>query len=853
MGKHGVDPEKNPLGFLDRLLDKERNSLNFGDVRFWKHIEYIDTMEIYNSNSIEYKSMKLMFCECIFYIIFLSFLTAYVVELRSRDIYDLQKQQFEYWSECKNRPLSVESVYVTEGCSAFDVKNVKDISPWIRDYFIPKAFTGNELIPKLVESSSIFRLHQGTNAWEPRYIGDAETTVLVGAIRLRQLRTQRIKADDCGFLESLRDTVQDACYPAFSPSVESKKPWAPTWTPSHLLHHYNYSAANETFQTTMAGMHGTYPGSGFFFDIPYNKSGAITRLMELEAWSWIDHRTRAVILEWTTLNINVNIMVHNRLLFEIPATGGVSARMDVFPLKVNQLSMAVLATDNEWLFRLMIITSGLHLLLFIYVVWLIYRNGLRYFTYLWNFFDLVILTVFFVMMCIHLAVYLKAGDEPYLAPETFADPEMFCPIGRLVDDLKMGVDALAVLGLVAWFRVLKYFTLVAWFHPFVRVIERTIYQLILFAGLLFLVLFGFALAFHMGYGGQTDLFATIGGSFIACIVAPAGGINFDPILKNGDFLGAVLVFMYVILIVFLLLSTFMAIVVDTYSVTNFQIHETMHLSANTPSATFWWTYFNALRNTKLVGKEKEEEKGSNEEQQILLSSLPEAISSRYLETKARMLGIKAEAEYDMKQEQLRKDREAGRIDDDVLPLMDPQPSAQNAQTRMLAIDDEMPPPPMGSPPRQPRLTRGASLEYEEDLTSTHVDRVQLQRMLNEDEILREICDTDKAIDIVRRFRVDEADIDPYEAVAKLQQEVSKKIEELEKMQKGPTVDELDTLKTVSAELHHALTESQKEWRSELLSVMQMASLLSRSLVELTRKMEIVQKNHNNLTTMIPPR
>jgi hypothetical protein len=425
---------------------------------------------------------------------------------------------------------------------------------------------------------------------------------------------------------------------------------------------------------------------------------------------------------------------------------------------------------------------------------------------------------------------------------------MFPPVGKLIEDMKWQIDTLAVLGIIAWFRVLKYFTLIPIFHPFVRIVERTIYQLILFAGLLFLVLFGFAVAFHMGYGGQTDLFATIGGSFIACIVAPAGGISFDPILKDGDLLGAILVFMYVILIVFLLLSTFMAIVVDTYSVTNFQIHEIMHLSSSSPSTIFWWTYWNALRSTKLVGKEKEEEKGTPEEQQILLSSLPEAVSSRYLETKQRMKALQLDAEDEIRWAQIEKDRAAGKIDDDVFPPLLGAPPNQGTQgPRMLALDDEMPPPPPGDPPRTKHQ------EFEQDLTSTMVDRVQLQRMLDEDEILREICDTDKAIDIVRRFRVDEADVDPYEAVAKLQQEVSKKIEELENMQTGPTIDELDTLKTVSAELHHALTESQKEWRSELLSVMQMASLLSRSLVELTRKMELVQKNHNTLTTMIPSR
>jgi hypothetical protein len=807
-------------------------------------------MEIYNTKTLEYKSLKLMFCECFFYLAFLGIITGYIVELRSRDVFDLQKQQFEYWTECKNRPVKKSSVYVTEGCSAFDVRNVKEISPWIREYFIPKAFTGQKLYPKLVDSSSIFRLHQDTTAWQPRYIGDAHTTVLVGAIRVRQLRTQRIKAKDCGFIEALQDTVQDACYPPFTTGDQSKVTWAPTWTPPHLRHHYVFYRANETMQTTTVGLHGTYPGDGFYFDLPYNETGAVTRLLELEAWSWIDHRTRAVILEWSALNINTNIMVHNKLLFEVPATGGVSARMDAFPFRVIQLSLALLASDDAHLFRLMICISAFHLLLFIYVVWLLWRNGRRFFTYFWGLFDLAILLFFFIMMMIHLSVYMTAAEEPYLAPETFADPEMFCPIGYLVQDMKLGVDTLACLGILVWFRVLKYFTLIPIFHPFVRIVERTIYQLILFAGLLGLVLFGFAVAFHMAYGGQTDLFATLRGSFIACIVAPAGGVNFDPVLKDGEFLGSLLVFMYVILIVFLLLSTFMAIVVDTYSVTTFQLHETMHLASNSPTSVFWWTYFNALRNTKLVGKESEEDKGKREEQDILLSSLPEAVSSRFLETKNRMVNLKTEAQDEIKWAQALKDLANGKIDEDVMPLTGPT-ATNGPGPRMLAIDDEMPPPPPGAPPR-PAPPPGAPPQ-EDELTTTHVSRVQLQRMLDEDEVLREICDTSKAIDIIRRFRVDEADIDPYEAVAKLQQEVAKKIAELESMESGPTFDELETLKTVSAELHHALTESQKEWRSELLSVMQMASLLSRSLVELTRKMELIQKNHNTFTSMLPPR
>lgn len=870
MGKAGVDPEKNPLAFLDRLLDEERDTnLHFGDIRFWRHLEYIDTLQVYRTKSIEYKQLKLMFCEAIFYLAFLGVLTMLIISVRSRDVFDLQKQQFEYWAGCDNRPAPTDSVYVTKGCGLFDVKNAADISPWIRQQFVPKAFTERDLYPTIVESPSIFRLHEGTTAWLPRYIGDTHTTVLVGNIRLRQVRVQRMNAEDCPFIEGFKDgtkiksTPEDIaraggrsaifrevdCFPAYSDGIESKRSWAPTWTPAHLRKYYKWYRANQTMQTTMKGYHGVYPGNGFFLDIPYNITGAQTRLKELEAWAWIDHRTRAVILEYSTLNTNVNVMVHNRMLFEMPPTGGVTTRYEVYGFRVLSLSLNLLASDDIGLFQIMIVSSAFHFLLFAFVCFMIYKNGKKWFTYFWGIVDMIILLLFFLLMCVYTAIFTKAAYENNLEPETIADPELFFPLGYLVADLQLSTDILAMLGLAAWFKVLKYFTLISTFHPFVRIVETTIRQLLLFAGLLFVVLFGFAVAFHVGFGGENDIFSTLAGSFVAVIVAPAGGVDFDPVLRDGTALGAVLVFLYVVLIVFLLITTFMAIVVDSYSVITFQVKEIMRLDKNTPSGVFWWTYFNSMRNVKLVGKESEEDKGKPHEQEIGIMCLPEAISSRFLETFKRMKELKLNSEEEIEANRIEKLRAAGKIDDDVLPPPTGHLALQDhgSSKGMMALTDEMPMPPSGAVPM------AAGRFADDGVLDERVKRVQLQRMLDEDEILREICTADRAIDVMRRFQVDMADTDPFEAVADLQNRVTAMIADIEgNPNHNLTFDELETLKVVSAELHGALTESQREWRTELLSVMQMASLLSKALVDLTRKMEQVQLNHNTLTSLIQP-
>merc|ERR1712039_141482 len=137
-------------------------------------------------------------------------------------------------------------------------------------------------------------------------------------------------------------------------------------------------------------------------------------------------------------------------------------------------------------------------------------------------------------------------------------------------------------------------------------------------------------------------------------------------------------------------------------------------------------------------------------------------------------------------------------------------------------------------------------EQEEDPSVIVVSRVQLQRMLEDDPSLIEICGTTRAVDVVRRFRVDQSGVDPYEAVAQLQANVTKKLAEIEAHGATLTFDEMALLRSVSQELHSALTESQKEWRAELLTVMQMANLLSNALIMLTRQIEKVQLNHNHL-------
>lgn len=71
------------------------------------------------------------------------------------------------------------------------------------------------------------------------------------------------------------------------------------------------------------GVFSTYSGAGYVADLGTTRGKANSMLTQLKANDWVDVYTRAVILEYTTYNPNVNLFTYVLYVMEFPATGGV--------------------------------------------------------------------------------------------------------------------------------------------------------------------------------------------------------------------------------------------------------------------------------------------------------------------------------------------------------------------------------------------------------------------------------------------------------------------------------------------------------------------------------------------------
>merc|ERR1711869_126380 len=118
-----------------------------------------------------------------------------------------------------------------------------------------------------------------------------------------------------------------------------------------------------------------------------------------------------------------------------------------------------------------------------------------------------------------------------------------------------------------------------------------------------------------------------------------------------------------------------------------------------------------------------------------------------------------------------------------------------------------------------------------------------QRLMDEDETMCLLLGTRRAIDVIRKFKFGEEGND---AVTNLQEKVFHKLDTLEKAGLDMHHKEVPAVRELSDQMNEAFNEVQNQWRQELTSLLEAASVLSEGLIELTQGMEKVQLYHSEI-------
>lgn len=161
----------------------------------------------------------------------------------------------------------------------------------------------------------------------PGFVGDHYSN-LFGGSRLRQLR---IKENTCKVHKDFKDMIP-GCHDWYSWGKEDKGRYEPSWLPiknesehepSKYYKSWEYQTSDQLDTYPFAGSITAYRGGGYVGDMGKDPKKSEALLSHLYQNKWLDEQTRAVFLEVTVYNAQVNLFAIMNFVVEFLPTNGV--------------------------------------------------------------------------------------------------------------------------------------------------------------------------------------------------------------------------------------------------------------------------------------------------------------------------------------------------------------------------------------------------------------------------------------------------------------------------------------------------------------------------------------------------
>lgn len=372
---------------------------------------------------------------------------------------------------------------------------------------------------------------------------------LLGSPRIRQLR---VRNDSCNVHSDFKKAITQ-CFDNYSPHFEDKSPFGlmngTAWT---------YHTEKDLNGADHWGLLSSYSGAGYYADLGITKEAATQVMADLKENLWIGRATRAVFLDFTVYNANVNLFCVIKLVFEFPATGGM---IPSWSFRTVKLLRYVSVSDYfimacEFFFTLFI------LYYIVEEVLEIKSNRTSYFKSIWNILDILVILI--SLVCIGFSIYRTVMVNKLLAG-LLDKPDEFADFGRLGFYQTQFNNAVALAVFFAWIKVFKYISFNKTMTQLSSTLSRCSKDVAGFSIMFFIVFFAFAQLGYLLFGTQIQGFSSFVNAVFTLLRLILGDFDFEEMEAANRVLGPIYFLSYVFFVFFVLLNMFLAIINDTYA------------------------------------------------------------------------------------------------------------------------------------------------------------------------------------------------------------------------------------------------------------------------------------------------
>lgn len=314
---------------------------------------------------------------------------------------------------------------------------------------------------------------------------------------------------------------------------------------------WRFTSSFEVWGVPVSGYYSTYGGGGYIANLAVNRKFSQLAIDELFVNSWVDRKTRAVLLEFTLYCLNTNTFSYNLFMVEFPETGGAFPFYIVYPMKVYQhLGPAgVYTLTCEVLFVVYLLITTV-----MTIVNILQQRG-EYFKQPWQVFDLVFTVLSYVAIAMYIVRTLMTNRSLSLFQQ---DQKAFINFYHIAVWNASFLALLGCLTFMATLRLLNVFRYSKRVGSFARVFRLAGKDLIWFGFLFTFVFIGFAALGYLLFGASLGSYKSVFSAMSTLFIRLIGTIDFSELITTYPILSKIYFIVFVVYMVYTIFTIFLS-------------------------------------------------------------------------------------------------------------------------------------------------------------------------------------------------------------------------------------------------------------------------------------------------------
>ncbi|XP_017012069.2 polycystin-2 [Drosophila takahashii] len=407
--------------------------------------------------------------------------------------------------------------------------------------------------------------------------------LLLGPPRLRQIR---VRKESC-YVNDAFIRYFNTCYAAYSSGAEDRKP---------MYKGSPYRTMNDLDSTPIWTVLAFYRTGGYTVNLDYDKDKNLKTISELKDIHWLDRGSRLCLVEFNLFNENTDIFQSVKLIAEIPPTGGV-------------IPQAHLQTVKQYSF----FTDHSMTMTVIYIFWYIMivyytideinemrKSGIK--IYILSMINL--LDCFILLGCYLALVYNIWHTFKVMSVTSKARAELaYQSLDVLCFWNIIYVDMMAVLAFLVWIKIFKFISFNKTLVQFTTTLKRCSKDLAGFSLMFGIVFLAYAQLGLLLFGTKHPDFRNFITSILTMIRMILGDFQYNLIEQANRVLGPIYFLTYILLVFFILLNMFLAIIMETYNTVKSEItqgrsHLGSYIYRKLTGILYWITHCGRKRRSQ---------------------------------------------------------------------------------------------------------------------------------------------------------------------------------------------------------------------------------------------------------------